>query len=648
MTFLINNKPAVVKSDTTIEYVSSNLLFDDREDFSLSFDLPLRGCKENREIFADIYRKDVNLDTLFFDAEIYSGKFHVSGAIAIVGVNDDSVKVQFLRGRSFKNFYVDWDTTFIDELDLGDYHEYASLTNHSPAVMWGNGDVIALPWVNNQSGNLQNKAEKVNGTWQWHTTQTDDNDSEVVKGLSCQLRLYALVQKICTAVGYSFDGAPWAADSEWYNLYMLNTIPNARGERTWAAVLPHWSLNEFFSELEKLLIGEFDIDHKRQHIAFSFKLVNQGAAGDIAIDDVLDEFSVDVDKDDKSEYHGTMNTGYAACDHELWNFYSCYWYFHKHPNVHVQVYQTLQALMNHLHNDGPNKGRTSGGITNDQWLLYATDVDSYFVIVAKMRKPTDESGPITLYGSAYELRPLNRFGDWICDDKNYSSKEEIKFVPAWLDLCLEFDENDTSGWSDITLGKVLFLDPKTSDNEATSGNGHHPRPSSREEAQEWQTEVNQVSFFTTQIIERGETEASKGYYDKIFVGFWYGEPAKFGNYLPAPWIDQFEVMNSWDYNSLGNNKHKIVGNYSKITSDHDGTLRINNSAHYAWGPTRDAMTKIDQKKKYEFSFIARELPNVRARFLIRGKWYLCSQIQCQVDANGLNPVMKGTFWRITG
>lgn len=431
MTFLINNLPAVIKSDTTIDYVSSNLLFNDREDFTLSFDLPLRGCKENREIFADIYRKDVDIDTLYYDAEIYSGKFHVSGAIAIVGVNDDNVKVQFLAGRSFKNFYVDWDTTFINELDLGNY-DY-SLTNRPPATMWGSGDVIALPWVNNSTGNLQNKAEKVNGTWQWHTTETDDNDSEVVKGLSCQLRLYALVEKICDALGYTFYGDDWANDPEWYNLYMLNTLPRARGEFTWAAVLPHWSINEFFAELEKLLIGEFDIDHKRQTVTFSFSLANQDAAGDVEIADVVDEFTVDVDKEDKSDYHGTANTGYAACNHELWNFYSCYWYFHKHPNAHVQVYETLQAMMNHLHTYGPNKGRNSGSSTNDQWLLYAQDVDTYFVIVEKYRKPTDESGSITLYGSAYEVRPLNRFGDWIKDDKNYSSKDEIKFVPAWLD-----------------------------------------------------------------------------------------------------------------------------------------------------------------------------------------------------------------------
>lgn len=641
MTFLINNKPAAINKETTIDYVSSNLLFTEREDFSLAFELPLRGCKQNREIFDAIYRKDVDIDTLFFDAEIRAGEFSVSGAITIVEVNDDVVKVQFLSGRSFKNFYVDWDNKFIDELDLG---SYSFDKNRTPATMWGNGDVIALPWVNNASGNLQNRAEKVNGVWQWHTVKDDDNDTEVVTGLSCQLRLYALVQKVCTALGYTFYGSAWANDSELYNLYMLNTIPAVWENGAWSAVLPHWSLNEFFDELEKLLIGEFDINHKSQSVTFSFSIGNEATAGNVYIEKILDEFTASVDKDDQSDYRATANTGYAPDSHEMWNFYSCYWYFHKHPNVHVQNYATLQQLLNHIHTYGPNKGRSSGvGIQNDQWLLYAQDVMTYFVVVERLRKPTDERASFVLYGSGYEIRPLNRFGDWITDDDDYTSKDELKIIPAWLDLCIDIDSNN----NDITRGRVLFLDCGGTDNVSARGVGHHQAPTSLEEAQEWQKEVGQAGFYTTQAILQGDPGNKSGYFDKIYVGFWYGEPGKFGDKLPAPWIDTFEIESEWDYQEISHGQHKIVNNYTIVNSDHNGTLRINNP-YYRFNPDRNAFTKIDQFKKYEFSFISRKLPNVRAHFYIRGKWYLCSEIHAEVGASGLNPVMKGTFWRIIG
>ena len=639
MRFLIDNKPAVIAKDTKIDYVSSNLLFADREDFSLAFDLPLRGCKENREIFADVYRKDIDIDTLYYDAEIYAGKFHVSGAITIVEVNDVNIKVQFLSGRSFKNFYVDWDNLFINELNLGSY-TYA--TNRTPASMWGANDVVALPWVNNTSGNLQNRADNVNGVWQWHTTQDDDDDTEVVSGLSCQLRLYTLVQKICDALQYDFIGDAWANDAEYYKLYMLNTLPAAWGDAGWATVLPHWSINEFFSELEKLLLGEFDINHKEKTVTFSFSMANEQNAGYVALDNVVDEFSVSVDKDDQSDYGGTANTGYATCSHELWNFYSCYWYFKKHPNERVKTYSTLAALVNHLETSGPDFGRSVNN-ANDTRLLYCEDVHTYFVLVERIRKPTDARTSLVIYGSGYELRPVNRFGDWITDPDNYNTKEEIRCVPAWLDLAIDIDDND----NDIMRGRVLFLDCGSTDNVSTSGLAHHGTPASVADAQEWQKEINQANLFTTQCLINGEAADKSGRFDKIYVGFWYGEPGVFGDKLPAPWVDQFEIESEWNYIDLGNSRHKIVGDYTVVNSGHDGTLRINN-AYYRFAPTRDGMTKIDQYKKYEFSFLAEDMPNVRAHFLIRGKWYLCSELHAEVGAHGLSKVMKGTFWRIIG
>ncbi len=635
MNLIIDHKPAAIKPGTTIDFISANLLFSDREDFSLTFTLPLRGCKQNRDIFANIYRKDVDINTLHYDAEIIAGRFRASGAVAIVGVDDNDIKLQFISGRSFRNFYVDWDDIYINELDLGSYTTDRSRT---PATMWGNGDVIALPWVNNASGNLQNRAEKVNGTWQWHTVKDDDLDTEVVHGLSCQLRLYTLVEKVCQAVDYSFDGAAWVA-SEFYHLYMLNTLPEAWDTIAWASALPAWSLNEFFSELEKLMLCEFDIDHKNKHVTFSFAEDTESLAGNVAIEEVVDEFEVSIDNEDKSDYHGTTNVGYASCSHEMWPFMSCYWYFKRYPNASVKTYNTLQELMSHLHTSGPSQGRSAGGGGNDQWLIYAADVDTYFVLFRVFKRPTDERTSRKLYGSAYELRPLNRFGDWITDPENYTSKDEIKAVPAWLDLTLDADYNNR--------GRVVFLDCGSADNTSASGSSHHGSPAmSDDDWNEQQATVDQSSLFTTQRILAGDSERDKSTFDKLYVGFWYGEWNRFGDKLPCPFIDRFEIECSWDYNDIGNSQHSIVGNYTKIESGHPGTLRINN-ANYNVMASRDAMTKIDGKRKYEFSFLADRLPNVRAHFHIRGKWYLCSELQCEITEHGMNRLVKGTFFRIT-
>ena len=631
MILLIDHKQAAINPGTTIDYISSNLLFSDREDFSLTFTLPLRGCKQNREIFSNIYRKDVDITTLYYDAEIVAGRFRSSGAVAVVEVNDDDIKLQYLGGRSFINFYPEWDDLYIDELDLGSY----STAVTTPADVWGDTDEIALPWVNNTSGNMQNRADKVNGAWQFHTTADDDEDTEVVHGLSKQIRLYKITELILDAVGYTDrDFTAWE-DSEYYHLYMLNTLPSAWSNGAWAAALPHWTINEYFEELEKLMQCVFDIDHKFGSVKFSFQSADQTHAGERELREILDEFTVTVSKDDDSDYKGTQNIGYASCSHEMWNFMQCEWYFRSHPNVHPVEYQTLQGMLTHLHNDGPTGGRSSGGrISNDKTLMYAADVDTYFVLYEQLRRPTDESASFTLYGSGWEVRPINRFGDWIGDDENWRDKEEIKAVPAWLDLAIDADYN--------SKGRILFLECGSLDNMSNSG---HTGPHGREEAQEQQKEVNQRGLNVTLALMRGDPGDKGATFDKIYVGFWYGEPQIFGDKLPCPFIDLFEIESSWDYVDIGNDKHKIVGNYTIVNSGHDGSLRINN-ASYSMGPSRDTMTKIEKTKKYEFSFISEELPNVRAKFLIRGKWYLCSEMQCEITSDGMSKVMKGTFWRI--
>ena len=382
MILLIDHKPAAIKDGSSFDYTSDNRLFNDRDDYTMSIELPLDN-PENAAIFGNIHRKDADIDNIYFDAEIIADNFHKSGAVVIVSITESLAKVQFISGRSFQNFYPAFDNTYIDELELGaipnwlpnnkasasgggtnrndrpstrpggagsrDDHPQTS-TDVSPATAWGTGDIIALPWVNATSGNIQNKADygNYNGTyqWVWHVVQNDDDDTELVKGLSCQARLYYLTQLICTALGYELNASLWQ-DSEYYYLYSFNAVPYAWGGCNWEDTLPHWSVNEFFENLEKLMLCEFDINHKDKTINFSWSNDNVVNAGTVAIDQVVDEFTASVTKDDDSQYRGMKNVGYADGGHNMSNIYSCDWYFRK-TKVWVTEFDTLLELVTYL------------------------------------------------------------------------------------------------------------------------------------------------------------------------------------------------------------------------------------------------------------------------------------------------------------
>ncbi len=652
MILLIDNQPAVIKDGSSFEYHSDNRLFQDRDDYSLSIELPM-GCPQNDAIFGNINRKDVDVNSIYFAAEIICDNFQKRGAVVITAITDEVVKVQFLEKRSYQNFYPDFDNRYIDELQLGtmpywkpDNYAEASggMSNRlrpgyatgdettveykSPAQAWGNSDIIALPWVNNTSGNIQNRADYANGQYKWHVAQDNDDDTELVKGLSCQIRLYKLVELICDALGYDFVADDWR-NSDYYQLYSFNTAPFAWGLGTWQSTLPHWSLNEFFEQLERLMLCEFDIDHEAQCITFSWSNANVQAAGTVELNQIVDEFTATVTRDDESKYKGVRNIGYADAGHEMWNFYSCYWFFHKGAR-YAYSYDTLQELITALRNIASSIG--GRGSMSAQSLYYAADVDTYFVLYGIKREKTGGTNPFygDLYETVYRLLPLNIFGDRINDEENWEDKEEIGVVPVWIDDTLTAED-------DSYKGETVFMDMGTTDNTSTSGESYTygRRPNA--------TTVPFSTLLQSSLIENikaGDNDGDNGI-SYLQVGFWFGNYQQFAPYLPHPFIDKFDLKVTWQVT----NQH-VVHTWSRIDSGHEVSLRLNNDS-YGQGQLLAAAIEIDSHRKYEFSFLSDTMPDVRSVFIIRGKKYLCAQIKTEINQNGMSQLKKGTFYRIS-
>lgn len=650
MILLIDNRPAVIKDGSSFEYHSDNRLFQDRDDYSLSIELPL-GCPQNDAIFGNINRKDVDVDGIYFAAEIICDNFQKRGAVAITAITDEMVKVQFLEKRSYQNFYPDFDKRYVDELQLGtmpywkpdNYAEasggisnlprpgYSSgdedvVEYKTPEQAWGDGDIIALPWVNNTSGNIQNRADYANGQYKWHVAQDNDDDTELVKDLSCQIRLYKLVELIADALGYEFLADDWR-DSDYYQLYSFNTSPSAWGLGTWQSTLPHWTINEFFEQLERLMLCEFDIDHEARRITFSWSNENVAAAGVEDLTDIVDEFTATVTRDDESKYKALRNIGYADAGHQMWNFYSCYWFFHK-GLVSAYSFDTLQELMAALRNVGQG-GR---GSLSAQGLYYAADVDTYFVLYGIKREKTGRKTVLTeedIYETVYRLLPLNSFGDRIIDLEDWEDKEDINIVPVWIDDTLTAEEGSYRG-------EIVFIDMGTTDNTSTSGESY------TYERRPHVTTVPESTLLQSSLIDSikaGDNDSANGF-SYLQVGFWFGNYLQFAPYLPHPFIDRFDTKVEWSIVD-----QHVQHTWTRIDCGHDVSLRLN-SILYGQGISRTPI-EIDPRRKYEFSFLSDTMPNVRAVFIIRGKKYLCSQIKTDINQDGMSQLKKGTFYRIS-
>ena len=587
MKIIINGKDAVLKKGTSFEFVAENRSFTGSDSYTLSITFPLRGCPENIAIFGYINRTDIDKSKVVFDCEISDINFYSAGTITIVEINEKEVKTQFLEGRSEQNFNDTFDEIYINELDLGSYPMLYLPSN--PLSQWhglrSGQEAVALPWVNNSSGNIQNEVVYANNTYSYHAD---------CKGISYQPYLIAIVRRICSALFYSCDLSQWDSRQDLRYLLVCNALPWAWDIPQFARALPHWTLTEFFEKLELFLGGEFDIDHKNKSIKFSFTSNILLNAETIKIDKVVDSYTTDVTDTNESNYIEASNVRYKECEHYMWKFYSCPWFL---QDALVTRYNTLAELI--AENKQFARVRSYPRGSNVNKIFYAKDVNNYFIIrcIRNEYAGTNSLGR-EVYDRICVLQPINQFGDKIMDKEN-DDAIELDFVPAWIDE------------TEPTKGNCLFLDiPGYDEDNAESTAGTRPDDSEDAESKIYQPTA-------MQRLQNGEQKEKSEYFDKIYLAFWNGIHHNLGK-LPCPNVDNFVVREDWSYYTA------------------NGSLKLQSNVNF----------KINPKQKYNFSFISDSIPNVRSVFFINGRKYLCEKITATFTENGMSQLLKGSFYLI--
>ena len=613
MHIYVNNRLAALKKGTSFEYVSENRLFSGSDGYTLSIIFPLRGCPENLAIFGHINRADVAAQRVIFDCEIRDKAFCKFGSITITEINDTEVKTQFLEGRSEQNFDVTFDDVYINELDLGS----ATDTNDSrPEYAWdpfiNKMKCVALPWVNDYSGNIQNLAD-------FHPEERNSDGSLKARsyyswnadcsGRSWQPYLLYITRRICEAVGYTADFSKWEEKEEYRYLLICNTLPYAWDTRGFARALPHWTVAEYFEKLELLLGGEFTINHRGKTIDFAFTEATLLAIRPVRLDNIIDEHTVEVTvEEDKCEYREAKNLVYKECDHEMWKFYSCDWFI-KAWKAGAVRYKSMRELLEANRWLASWNGSTQRGSNRDK-LLYAEDVDAYFIVRSLSKTLVEKRGGFmpNRYEYKMELRPVNLFGGRIVSDDEDADEIEIEFVPAWVDE------------TEDKYGRCLFLSFSGYDENDSTGTSWSRDPYQRKE--EIDNTLYQPHAF--QSLAAGERNKKAEYYDRIYIGWWDGAQSPNGK-LPHPYVEDIEIAEDW---SNFNNIHF--------------SLRIN---HTTLNRRRTAHA-INSRQKSTFKFLSDTIPNPRAVFFIRGKKYLCEKLTATFTEHGMSQLIKGVFYPI--
>ena len=233
MIILIDKKEAVLKKGTSFDFIMENRFFTGADSYTLSITFPLRGCPKNINIFGHLYRKDNDLLRLKMECEIHDGHFHKYGSVSIVEISELEVKTQFLEGRSERNYYSSFDEWYINEIPMGSVHDFAHwnadyyMRSYDKQKQDSSEDglgqwegYVCLPWVNNTSGNMQNRltASSSSGHY-YYTDGSMDYDASIV-GMPY---LLVVIKKIFKHFGYTYDFSA-IERTQWRHIIICNVV----------------------------------------------------------------------------------------------------------------------------------------------------------------------------------------------------------------------------------------------------------------------------------------------------------------------------------------------------------------------------------------------------------------------------------------
>lgn len=632
MEIRINNALAYLKKDASFEFVAENRMFTGSDSYTLTITFPLKGCRQNTQIFGHIERTDVDKGNAVFDCEIRDRSFFKAGTLVVTEINEVEVKTQFLEGRCAQNYDTTFDDIYINEFKFL-VEESDSERAETPTIpdCWAaNRKYVVIPWVNNASGNIQNELVYNANTKKYTWKSPQD-------GFSYMPYLYYIIELICQKIGYTVD-LGWMKGSQFGHLLICNAVPAAwtMNYYNFASALPHWSLTDFFEQVGRLMFGEFDIDHKKKHIAFQFHYKLQEQSGEVKLDNVIDSYTAEVSQEEKSQYIGRCNLKFAENGSPLWPYLSCEWYM-RSARKNAKRFDTMKQLLSYASQykvggrysytsyDGSTRYYLGRGYPRDSpahGLFYAKDVDTYFIMYCYNTVLAQNVGKHKFYYYYNRLQPVNIFGDRIIDED--LDTLECKITPAWIDdtddehgPCIFNDCGDTSGlnvvWNE-EAGRFEYED------------GYYAWKLGDEDEIDYDSGAL-VQSLTGRMIAKGKGSVEE-HFTNLNVAFWEGRIDEEGK-QPCPMIDRIRVTDDF----------KLIGSHCD--------MRLNNRQEdYPGDSNPYDKYKIDGKTKYTFSFLSKTIPDPKAVFYIRGKKFLCEKITATFREDGMSQKMKGVFYKI--
>ncbi len=333
---------AIPNKDMSIKVTAENPYFTKSASYTYDVDLPL-DVPENLRIFGHINRIDVTKESKRYAARlIVDNQPVIVGEAHITSISDKSVKVQLLGEGAAYNFGNKADKLYVDELDMGNWYEvtwedwsaYGWLTETGDFgkyiipedrrkdisvndvylrtldemllyyPWWNDKDKWLDVWTNNVYGNkypwvaypiLNSSADEI-----LNKPVSNENDYIQARNMVIQPYLWKMAEFVAKATGFTLESDDNALyTNEFYRKIFIAT---ATSSILCAKSLPHWTVNEWWTQIEQTfgLVSIIDYSEKKMRL-ISLGQYYKSVVQQIEVGDVADEFTSDTDSDEMKD-----------------------------------------------------------------------------------------------------------------------------------------------------------------------------------------------------------------------------------------------------------------------------------------------------------------------------------------------------------
>lgn len=539
----------------------------------------------------------------------------LNGTEIILEITDTMVSIQLVSGESELNYLIGGDK-MINELDLGngryDY-DYSAEGGRNPDG-W-----IPEPGFKNKYhfAPLYSINHDTDFNFRDFHLYRENNDEIKASGTGPLVRqpyFYHIVNLILNALGYDVK-INSIAENAWQYLY----IANGRLTSNYNRMLPAWSVNDFFSEVEKLFNLVLIIERDTRDVY----LVQRGpfyeSAKKIYVDEVLDEYSNTIDEESRESY-AIGNIGYDVPDDEYFKYQNIspllldFCQFETFANwedinADIQskkkkniIYTSAESGVQYIaatEGEGssiiyyPKKVNTFRPIENNP---ESPNLDiSFKIIPAAMR---EREFFIWLY-EGYESRD----GPLVRRTKLYKGVVQMPAITTDEYVPYTRDRSSASGGS------------STSNNTADNINDIQEAIEDSLESSSEDTSVTDIrlAFF----VEEQQINAEK-------IGG--------GDTVSVPYEIAF-VDNYFDFEQ---SEEKKVSDIEKATLKLDDLLGMR--GYY------QEIKPIDTTQEFHFRFSYHGRVEVKSIFVIKNREFVCKETEVEVTEKGFDPIVEGIFY----